>query len=79
MQFKKQLYYVIPIRMKSAYVLKPSFINCLIDIFTLNLLFNYRSKTAWFKLLTNDPCIILVIASFFQKCINFVRIIDFQM
>lgn len=59
--------------------MKSSFINCLIGNFTLNLLFNYKTKTAWFKLLANDPYIILVIASFFQKCINFVRVTDFQM
>lgn len=70
---------MVPIRTKSAYVLDPSFINCLIDIFTLNLLFNYRTNIAWFKLLANDPHIILVIASFFQKFIYFVRIVDFQM
>lgn len=39
----------------------------LIDIFALNFLYNYRTKTAWLKLLANDPSIILVIASLVQK------------
>lgn len=47
---------------KITLFLKPGFINCLIDIFTLNFSYNYRTKTAWFKLLANDPYIILVIA-----------------
>lgn len=49
---------------KITLFLKPGFINCLIVIFTLNFSYNYRTKTAWFKLLANDPDIILVIAKF---------------